>query len=100
MFLGLRDGAPLFAPVAPEGDLRPAYEMREGRAIIMALAPRDLAIYAGARSVVDWHARHRFCANCGQPTVMSKGGWQRDCGVLQSAALPAHRSGGDHAGRT
>ncbi|QZH75296.1 MAG: NAD(+) diphosphatase [Erythrobacter sp.] len=88
VFLGLRDGAPLFAPVAPEGDLRPAYEMREGRAIIMSLAPRDLAIYAGARSLVDWHARHRFCANCGQPTAMSKGGWQRDCGSCKAQHFP------------
>jgi NAD+ diphosphatase len=29
--------------------------------------------------VLDWHARHRFCARCGQPTRPAKGGWQRDC---------------------
>jgi NAD+ diphosphatase len=33
----------------------------------------------GARSLVDWHARHRFCAKCGSATVLAKGGWQRNC---------------------
>ncbi len=79
VYLGLKDGAPLFAPAAPEGDTRPAYLQKANRAVLMQLNPRDLAIYAGARSLVDWHARHRFCANCGKPTVLAKGGWQRDC---------------------
>ncbi|GGC11183.1 NADH pyrophosphatase [Novosphingobium endophyticum] len=39
----------------------------------------ELATYGGARSLVDWHARHRFCAVCGSPTVLAKGGWQRTC---------------------
>ncbi len=79
VYLGLKDQIPLFAPVAEKGDTRPAYEQRGNRALLMQLAPRELAIYAGARSLVDWHARHRFCANCGKPTSLSKGGWQRNC---------------------
>ncbi|MBH5322123.1 NAD(+) diphosphatase [Aurantiacibacter sediminis] len=79
VYLGLKDGAPLFAKVPDKGDTRQAYEQRANRALLMQLNPRDLAIYAGARSLVDWHARHRFCANCGKPTVLSKGGWQRNC---------------------
>jgi len=79
VFLGLKEGTPLFAPVAETGDTRPAYEQQGNRAAILALGARDLAIYAGARSLVDWHARHRFCANCGHPTQIAKGGWQRDC---------------------
>jgi NAD+ diphosphatase len=43
------------------------------------LSPPDLAIYGGARSLVDWHARHRFCARCGGTTKPVKGGWQRHC---------------------
>ena len=39
----------------------------------------DLATYGIARSVVGWHARHRFCARCGAGTVLAKGGWQRNC---------------------
>ena len=43
------------------------------------MGDEDLAIYGGARSLVDWHARHRFCAKCGSATVLTKGGWQRNC---------------------
>jgi NAD+ diphosphatase len=46
----------------------------------MALLPADeLATYGGARALVGWHARHRFCAVSGHPTVLAKGGWQRNC---------------------
>jgi NAD+ diphosphatase len=44
-----------------------------------AMGARDMATYAAARSLVDWHARHRFCARSGHPTVSAKGGWQRNC---------------------
>ena len=39
----------------------------------------DLGIVAQAKSLLDWHARHGFCANCGAPTDIAKGGYQRDC---------------------
>ncbi len=44
-----------------------------------SLSPQDLAIYGAARSLVDWHARHRFCARCGSASQLAKGGWQRSC---------------------
>ncbi|KLI63483.1 NAD(+) diphosphatase [Aurantiacibacter marinus] len=94
VFLGLKEGIPLFAPVAEKGDTRPAYEQRGNRALLMQLAPRELAIYAGARSLVDWHARHRFCANCGKPTTLSKGGWQRDCAKLDTGNGAGTGTGG------
>ena len=53
-----------------------------------ALEPGELATYGAARSRVDWHARHRFCARCGQPTKLAKGGWQRDCGSCGAAHFP------------
>ena len=43
------------------------------------LSAEELATYGGARALVGWHARHRFCAVCGHPTMLAKGGWQRDC---------------------
>jgi len=43
------------------------------------LAPPDLAVYGAAKALVDWHARHRFCARCGHGTTLAKGGWQRNC---------------------
>ncbi|WP_211276698.1 NAD(+) diphosphatase [Erythrobacter tepidarius] len=79
VFLGLLDGKACFAPVPAEGADGPAYAMPRAWQIMQQLAPADLAIYGGARSLVDWHARHRFCARCGSATKLVKGGWQRHC---------------------
>ena len=68
-----------FAAVPRMGDQRQAFANPRLWQAMAALSPGDLATYGGARSLVDWHARHRFCARCGQPTVLSKGGWQRNC---------------------
>lgn len=81
VFLGL-DGADgsgraCFAQVSDSGSTAPA-NPRLWQAIA-ALRPEELATYGGARSLVDWHARHRFCARCGSGTVLAKGGWQRNC---------------------
>jgi NAD+ diphosphatase len=48
----------------------------------------ELALYGGARSLLDWHARHRFCPQCGGPTAMAKGGWERDCGQCGAQQFP------------
>jgi NAD+ diphosphatase len=52
------------------------------------LPPAELALYGGARSLADWHARHRFCAKCGAPTTLAKGGWQRDCPACAAQHFP------------
>ena len=88
VFLGLDGEAPLFAPIPAAGDTRPAYEQRPAWDALSLLPPRDLAVYGGARSLVDWHARHRFCANCGSPTQIAKGGWQRNCDACGAQHFP------------
>ncbi|GAA0275542.1 NAD(+) diphosphatase [Alteraurantiacibacter aestuarii] len=88
VFLGLKDGAPAFAAVPNEGDDLPAYAHRKSWAAISRLSQGELALYGGARSLVDWHARHRFCAKCGAPTVLAKGGWQRDCPSCEAQHFP------------
>lgn len=79
VFLGLRDGKGCFAEVATKliGSVAPANPRLW--AAMSALDPEELATYGAARSLVDWHARHRFCARCGAPTRLAKGGWQRNC---------------------
>lgn len=79
VFLGLSDGRGCFAEVSPElhGSVAPA-NPRLWR-MMTSLDHDDLATYGAARSLVDWHARHRFCARCGAPTKLAKGGWQRNC---------------------
>ncbi len=88
VFLGLRDGAPLFAAVPAEGDNELAYARRKSWAAISRLSSAELALYGGARSLVDWHARHKFCAQCGAPTVIAKGGWQRNCPSCNAQHFP------------
>jgi NAD+ diphosphatase len=80
VFLGVNDeGRACFAAVSPKllGNPGPANPRLWGA--MSALPAADLATYGGARALVDWHARHRFCARCGHPTRLTKGGWQRSC---------------------
>jgi NAD+ diphosphatase len=88
VFLGLREGRVAFAAVPPQGDAGPAYAHRPAWNLIARLPADELALYGGARSVLDWHARHRFCARCGRPTAPAKGGWQRNCGACGAEHFP------------
>jgi NAD+ diphosphatase len=88
VFLGLLEGEACFAAVPEGGDTDPAYARRETWAALARLADPELALYGGARSVLDWHARHRFCAQCGRPTSLTKGGWQRDCSGCGTSHFP------------
>ena len=88
VFLGLLGGKGCFAEVHPTliGSVAPP-----NPALWRALATLehdDLAIYGTARSLIDWHARHRFCARCGQPTRLTKGGWQRACAGCKAEHFP------------
>ncbi|GGA07789.1 NADH pyrophosphatase [Blastomonas marina] len=88
VFLGLMEGKPCFAPVPAEGAEGPAYAQPQVWQAINLLSEQDLATYGGARSLVDWHARHRFCARCGAATEIAKGGWQRDCPSCDAQHFP------------
>lgn len=86
ILLGLEDGIAHFAidvssVPSPEKTLGVAELARfeDLRAIASALPAGQLAITAHARSLVDWHARHGFCAVCGEPTRMAPDGSQRSC---------------------
>ena len=69
VFLGIAQGRAHFAAVPGEGNAEPAYAQRTIWAMLGRLSADDLALYGTARSVLDWHARHRFCARCGRPTA-------------------------------
>jgi NAD+ diphosphatase len=87
-FLGLLEGKACFAAVPSQGATGPAYADPAIWTAMQLLSPADLALYGGARSLVDWHARHRFCARCGSPTRIAKGGWQRDCPTCSAQHFP------------
>lgn len=88
VYLGLRSGTPLFVAVPPAGDMRQAVTMRETMMALMQLPPEEMALFGGARSIADWHARHRFCARCGERTQIAKGGWQRNCASCEAQHFP------------
>jgi NAD+ diphosphatase len=43
---------------------------------------------AEAKALVGWHARHRFCPNCGAPTNVVDAGWRRDCPSCKAQHFP------------
>ncbi|MCB1744287.1 MAG: NAD(+) diphosphatase [Gammaproteobacteria bacterium] len=51
----------------------------DARAIATELPVEQAGTLAHAKSLVDWHARHRFCANCGAITEPRNGGKERRC---------------------
>ena len=67
------DGRALFAV---EADGQQLTSLRDAAA---RLSPADGGLVAQAAGLLNWHRRHRFCANCGAPTVMAEAGHVRAC---------------------
>ena len=88
VFLGLLGEKGCFAEVPADlsGSVAP-FNQALWRAL-GTLDHDDLAVYGTARSLVDWHARHRFCARCGHATKPTKGGWQRTCAGCKAEHFP------------
>jgi NAD+ diphosphatase len=82
LFLGLRDDVAYFALAGDE----PMFE--DFRALAVTLPPDEAAIYATARSLSEWHRRHRFCSVCGNPSDVASAGWQRICGACNGEHFP------------
>ncbi len=95
IFLGLRDGAAVFgmgiAAAAAEkliGRDDVAVSELRGMAMQGAIPPQELSAVAMAKSLVNWHQRHGFCANCGAKTAMREGGWKRECPSCKAEHFP------------
>jgi NAD+ diphosphatase len=95
VFLGLRDGAAVFgmgigAQAAEKllGRSDVAVSELRGMAMQGLLPPEQLSAIAMAKSMVNWHQRHGYCANCGTRTAMSQGGWRRDCPSCKAEHFP------------
>jgi len=52
------------------------------------IADSHLDPIAEAKSLLSWHARHRFCANCGASTTITDAGWRRDCPACGTQHFP------------
>jgi NAD+ diphosphatase len=52
------------------------------------ISPREIGLIGQAKSLLGWHARHRFCSACGSRTSASSAGWRRECANCGSAHFP------------
>lgn len=88
VLLGLGDGRAHFALDA-SGTTAPANAaLVDVRTLAPRVAAGDAAILAEARSIVDWHARHGFCAQCGTATQVVSAGWVRKCPACNVSHFP------------
>ena len=78
---------PHFAAYLP-GMRAPAGRSPRLFALLDQFAPGEAATYAAARSVLDWHSRHQFCANCGTQTALFRAGWGRACPNCKAEHFP------------
>lgn len=52
------------------------------------VGPDHLPPLAEAKAMLHWHARHRFCSNCGAATEMVECGWKRACPACKVEHFP------------
>jgi NAD+ diphosphatase len=94
VFLGLageaEGHAPRFAAAASGAELVSDFggQIIDARVAAAMLGDGRAAIVAHARSLLDWHARHQFCAVCGGKTEMSKAGYARSCQACGAEHFP------------
>jgi NAD+ diphosphatase len=81
---GFLDRRELFVPG------REDLELVDMRSIAMQglVPPGVVAVLGVAKAIADWHARHGFCARCGQPTRLAAAGWRRECDACKAQHFP------------
>jgi NAD+ diphosphatase len=95
IFLGQRDGAARFGVGITQASAE-ALKSRNDLFIIDLrsiaiqglVAPDHLPPIAEAKAMLHWHARHRFCSNCGVKTEMVEAGWKRTCPACKVEHFP------------
>lgn len=90
IFMGLDESrAPVFACEIAEPDmLGELGSFEELRPAAPRLDAGALPIIGTARALFEWHARNRFCANCGTPSRVVEGGWMRKCDACGAEHYP------------
>lgn len=94
-FIGIDDaGAPVFAAALPdradpaELPIAGLGAFEDMRAAAVQVSARDLSILGCAKALFEWHARHGFCANCGEKTQIVEAGWKRQCAACDAEHFP------------
>lgn len=94
IFLGLRGETPLFAvPLragTEENFVHDRLELADLRPLAVQglLSHENLYPLAEAKSLIAWHRRHGFCANCGTKSTPTSAGWRRDCAQCNVQHFP------------
>jgi NAD+ diphosphatase len=95
IFLGISNDCAHFAIdlAAPDdpsksGPLQGLGAFEDLRTVAEAIDPGDAAILAQAKSLIDWHQRHGFCANCGAKTALADAGYKRFCEGCETEHFP------------
>lgn len=81
IFLGRdKKRAPWFAVHLQDGaDLLVPDQLFDLRGLARHVSARDLSLAGRAKSLIEWHASHNFCSNCGTRTGTARGGAVRRC---------------------
>jgi NAD+ diphosphatase len=95
VFLGLFDGEPRFGIGIAQASAE-ALKARNDLVVIDLrsiaiqglVAPEHLPPLAEAKAMLHWHARHRFCSNCGAATDLVEAGWKRACLSCKAEHFP------------
>jgi NAD+ diphosphatase len=80
---------PLIGAGGPRGEPPATSAERIGlRQAAMVFSQEDGGLAAYTAALLNWHRRHRFCANCGQPTGIGEAGLVRSCPVCGAEHHP------------
>jgi NAD+ diphosphatase len=94
ILLGLQDGSALFAADLDGLSQRMRDELLASGKIVSLrdagaiLGPTESGLAAYMMALLNWHRRHRFCANCGASTSVSGGGLVRRCANCGASHFP------------
>lgn len=87
IFLGLQEGRGWFAARAAtvELDAPQRVDLRSAASLWPVF---DATVFAQARAVLHWHARHRYCGACGGGIEFVRAGWLGRCRQCGSEHYP------------
>ena len=87
IFLGLRNGQAWFAQPASTVAFDAAARI-DLRTAATRWPAFDATVFAQARAMLHWHARHRFCGACGGAMAYVRAGWLGRCAQCGSEHYP------------
>jgi NAD+ diphosphatase len=94
LFMGLWKDTAVFAvdmegaPDPTDGPLNGLGKFADLRQVALLLPASEAAIAATAKGMFEWRRKHRYCAACGEPSLVTDGGWKRSCPACRVEHFP------------